>query len=152
MIKHFAAAICAILLLAADLPAKAETAALPAERDFPSTVGEVKFHHEMHFKDLAIKCVECHHSIAAKQLVTPHPDYLKSSSIKCEICHGKSGAARQDTYKCSGCHGTNPMNIADETLSAKVVIHQQCWKCHPVGKGKEASAGCKKCHAGKKTF
>ena len=46
----------------------------------------------------------------------------------------------------------NPRNIADETLSAKVVVHQQCWKCHPVGTGKEASAVCEKCHSGKKTF
>lgn len=152
MTRHIVATTCAILLLAANWPANAETAGIPAERNFPSSVGEVTFHHEMHFKDLAIKCVECHNSIDAKELVTPHPDYFKSSSIKCEICHSKSGPAKQDSYKCSGCHGTNPMNIADETLSAKVVVHQQCWKCHQVGKGREASLGCKKCHSGQKTF
>ncbi len=152
MIKHFVAAISAILLLAATLPAQSDTGGIPAEKHFPSSVGEVIFHHEMHIKDLGIKCVECHHSIDAKKLVTPHPDYFKSSSIKCEICHSEANAKKQNAYKCSGCHGTNPMSIADETLSAKVVVHKQCWKCHQVGTGKEASVGCGKCHTGKKTF
>jgi len=152
MIRYFVAALAAMLLLAANSPAKPDTGGIPSERTFPSTVGEVVFHHEMHVKDLAIKCVECHHSIDAKKLVTPHPDYLKSSSVKCEICHSDSAAAKQNAYTCSACHGTNPMNIADETLSAKVVVHKQCWKCHPVGTGKDASAGCQKCHSGKKTF
>lgn len=106
----------------------------------------------MHIAELAIKCVECHHSIDAKKLVTPHPDYLKASSIKCEICHNESGVTKENVYTCSGCHRTNPMNIADETLSAKVVIHKQCWKCHQVGTGAEASAGCEKCHSGKRTY
>lgn len=152
MVKHFVAAISAILLSAAAVPAFAEPAAIPVERVFPSTVGEVTFHHEMHYKNLAIKCVVCHHSIDAKKLVTPHPDYLKSSAIKCEICHSALTATKQNAYTCSACHGTNPVNIADETLSAKVVIHEQCWKCHQVGTGKDASAGCEKCHSGKKTF
>jgi len=30
------------------------------------------------------------------------------------------------------------------------VIHKQCWKCHAVGTGKDASKACEKCHAGKK--
>jgi DnaJ-class molecular chaperone len=106
----------------------------------------------MHTKDLSIKCVKCHHSIDAKELVTPHPAYTKSSSIQCEMCHGVPGATRQNAYTCSGCHEKNPTNIADETLSAKVVIHKQCWTCHPVGTGKEASVACEKCHSGKKTF
>lgn len=152
MLKYIAAAGAMLVLLAASLPAKSDTSAIPEERSFPSTVGEVVFHHQMHIKDLSIKCVECHHSIDAKKLVTPHPAYLKSSSIKCEICHRASGEIKQNAYTCSGCHEKNPMNIADETLSAKVVIHKQCWKCHPVGTGKEASVACEKCHSGKKTF
>lgn len=152
MIKHFVPALVALLLLAATLPAKSDTGGIPAERVFPSSVGEVVFHHEMHIKELAIKCVECHHSIDAKKLTTPHPAYFKSSSIKCEICHSESNATKKNIYTCSGCHGTNPMNIADETLSAKVVVHKQCWKCHQVGTGKDASEACKKCHSGKKTF
>jgi len=106
----------------------------------------------MHIKDLGVKCVECHHQINAKKLTTPHPDYFKSSSIKCEICHDESEKIKQKAYVCSGCHRTNPINIADETLSAKVVVHKSCWKCHTVATGTEASKGCEKCHSGKKTF
>lgn len=152
MIKYFVAAVSAIFLLAANPPARSDTMTIPSERTFPSSVGEVVFHHQMHTKDLSIKCVECHHQIDAKKLNTPHPDYFKSSSIKCEICHKESGEIKQKVYICSECHSTRPMNIADETLSAKVVIHKQCWKCHQVGTGKEASKGCEKCHSGKKTF
>ncbi len=152
MIKFLATVISAIVLFAVNLPTEGNAAEMPAERIFPSTAGEVVFHHQMHVKDLGVKCVECHHSINAKKLSTPHPDYLKSPSIKCEICHNESEKIQQKAYTCSGCHRTNPMNIADETLSAKVVVHKQCWKCHPVSAGKEASTACEKCHSGKKTF
>jgi len=152
MIKYFVAAISAMLLVAASLPANSAPVDVPPERIFPSSVGEVVFHHQMHIKDLSIKCVDCHHQINAKKLSTPHPDYFKSSSVKCEICHDESEKIKQKAYTCSVCHHTNPVNIADETLSAKVVIHKQCWKCHAVSTGKDASKGCEKCHSGKKTF
>ena len=151
MIKYFLAAASIVFLVAASLPIKADIVETPSERTFPSSTGEVIFHHQMHIKDLGIKCVECHHQIDAKQLNTPHPDYFKSSSIKCEICHNESEKIKRKAYTCSACHRINPINIADETLSAKVVIHKQCWKCHAVGAGKEASKGCEKCHSGKKT-
>jgi Zn finger protein HypA/HybF involved in hydrogenase expression len=131
---------------------QSDTAEIPSEINIPSPVGEVIFHHQMHLKDLAIKCVECHHQIDAKQLSTPHPDYLKSSWINCKVCHDESGTIKQKVYTCSECHSTNPINIADETLSAKVVIHKQCWKCHQVSTGKEASKSCEQCHSGKKTL
>lgn len=152
MIKHFVAALSAILLVAANSSAQSATEEPPSERRFSSSVGEVIFHHQMHSRDLAIKCVECHHQINAKKLNTPHPDYFKSSSIKCEICHDESEKIKQKAYSCSACHRTNPLSIADETLSAKVVVHKKCWKCHSVSTGKEASKGCEKCHSGKKTF
>ena len=152
MIRHFAAAVAAILLAAVSIPAMSDGMEGPSERVFPSTVGEVVFHHQMHAKDLSIKCVECHHQINAKQLNTPHPDYFKSSWINCAICHNESGKIKQSAYSCSACHHANPVNIADETLSTKVVIHKQCWRCHQVATGKDASTGCEKCHSGKKTF
>jgi hypothetical protein len=150
MIKQFAAALAAICLVAASLPARPDGGEIPAERLFPSSVGEVTFRHQAHIQDRKIDCIECHHQINAKKLETPHPDYFKSSWIKCEICHDESKAARHKSYACSGCHRTNPASIADETLSAKVVVHKQCWKCHPVGTGKEASKGCEFCHSGKR--
>lgn len=152
MLKYIAAVGAMMLLLGASWPAGSAASSIPEERSFPSTVGEVIFHHQMHTKDLSVKCVECHHSIGAKELVTPHPAYANSSPTQCEMCHVTPGATKQNAYTCSGCHEKNPMNIADETLSAKVVIHKQCWKCHPVGTGKEASVACVKCHSGKKTF
>lgn len=123
---------------------------VPSEIVIPSSVGDVVFHHEMHIKDFTIKCVECHHQIDAKKLSTPHPDYLQSSWINCKICHSESEKAKQKAYTCSECHPANPLNIADETLSAKVVIHKQCWKCHEAATGKDASESCEKCHSAKK--
>lgn len=131
--------------------AKSEPQDPPAEIRISSSVGEVVFHHRTHFTDLAIGCVDCHHQIDAKALSTPHPDYLKSSWISCKTCHAESGTAKQGVYSCSGCHRTTPTHIADETLSAKVVIHRKCWKCHEVGTGKQASEACGTCHSGKKT-
>ena len=151
MFKHLVAVGSVIFLLAAGIPCRSDTLAIPSVRSFPSSVGEVTFTHEMHTKDRGIQCAECHHQINAKKLTTPHPDYFKSSSIKCEICHNESEKVKQKAYTCSGCHRTNPVDIADETLSAKVVVHRQCWKCHQVGVGKEASKACEFCHSGKKT-
>lgn len=131
---------------------KSDTAEIPAEFNIPSAVGEVKFLHQTHIKDRSIGCVECHHQINAKKLNTPHPDYFRSSWINCRVCHDEPGRVKQSVYACSGCHPTTPATIADETLSAKVVIHKQCWKCHQVGTGKEASLGCAQCHSGKKTL
>jgi len=131
---------------------KPGTAAIPSEVAIPSSVGEVTFQHQVHTEDRAIGCVECHHQINAKKLNTPHPDYLQSSWINCKVCHDEPGKVKQSIYACSECHPTNPINIADETLSAKVVIHKQCWKCHPVNTGQEASTSCALCHSGSKTL
>lgn len=131
---------------------KSDATGIPSEIVIPSSVGEVIFRHQMHIKDFAIKCTECHHQIDAKALKTPHPDYLKSSWINCRVCHDGTGKIKQNAYTCSECHQSNPINIADETLSSKVVIHKQCWKCHPVSTGEEASKSCEKCHSGKKTL
>ena len=170
MIRYFLAAASAIVLVASGLrseaapskgespkaasakaaPAKAGTLKVPSEIAIPASVGEVRFRHQMHIDDLSIKCGDCHHQINAKKLNTPHPDYFGSSWINCKTCHDDSEKIAQKPYLCSECHRTRPKNIADETLSAKVVVHKQCWKCHSVGTGKEASQGCEKCHSGKK--
>ena len=122
----------------------------PAEKMFPSAIGEVIFRHQAHVQERGIACADCHHQINAKKLKTAHPDYFKSSWINCEICHNDTHKAKPSFYSCSACHQANTKNIADETLSAKVVIHQQCWKCHAIGAGKDASSGCSKCHFGKR--
>ncbi len=151
MAKCILAAAFVVFLVSANSPSNAGPAEIPSTKLFPSSVGEVTFHHQMHMSTLAIKCIECHHQIDARKLQTPHPDYFSSSSIKCETCHNDSANAARKSYVCSECHQTRPKNIADETLSAKVVIHKQCWKCHDVGTGKEASNVCEKCHSGRKS-
>jgi hypothetical protein len=151
MTRHIVATVAALLVFAASWPATSAAQELPVERRFPSSVGEVLFKHQLHIQERGIGCPECHHQIDAKKLQTPHPQYFKSSWINCEICHVESRKAERKAFTCSECHRTNPVNIADETLSAKVVIHRQCWKCHAVSSGKDASKGCAFCHAGKKT-
>ena len=162
MIKYLSAAASLIFLVAASLLAHSDDvkrkvltpsdAAVPSEISIRSSVGEVTFLHERHIKDRGIECGQCHHQINAKKLDTPHPNYLKSSWISCKTCHNESEKVQQKVYSCSECHRTNPGNIADETLSAKVVIHKQCWKCHEAGTAKAASKSCEFCHSGKKTL
>lgn len=171
MIKHLLAAFCSLVLAVACSPAgrhdvtaqtgstPAESAApapqaqsagggMPNEIRFASSVGEVVFLHQKHITERSLDCVQCHHQINAKKLTTPHADYLQSTWVNCQVCH--DGSAKS-VYSCSECHRTKPKHIADETLSAKVVIHKQCAKCHNVGTGKEASDRCEFCHTRKKT-
>lgn len=156
---HGPAAAAAILLLAfaghtvaeitdsaaqagAEAPAE-RSAGPPAMVRFESSVGRVDFPHASH---LRFGCVACHHQIHAGELETPHPQYLESTWVNCEICHDASPAGAGAYYKCSHCHHAIPANIADETLSAKVVTHKSCWKCHASGTGLDASSGCGDCH------
>lgn len=130
---------------------ESDTLDIPSDIDIPSSVGEVMFPHQMHIEDLEIECVECHHQINATKLNTPHPDYFRSSWINCKICHTGSDNVKQKVYTCSKCHHTNPVSIADETLSTKVVVHKKCWGCHEVETGKDASESCEMCHSGEKS-
>jgi len=160
MIKRFLAAASVAILVAASVaraagppesaPSSPATPNIPVEIEFASSVGDVKFPHQKHISDFGAKCADCHHQIDARPLKTPHPDYFSSSWINCSTCHTDSAKTVQKAYVCSACHETMPKNITDETLSAKVVIHKQCWKCHAVGTGKDASKACEKCHTGKK--
>ena len=111
-----------------------------------SSVGYVIFPHDFHVTGVEMECVECHHQIHAVELDTPHPDYLTSSWINCQACHNPKSETDKIYYLCSDCHHTNPDNIADETLSSKVVVHKSCWKCHDTQTGVEASQGCVDCH------
>jgi len=124
----------------------AEGVDVPIEITYSSSVGDVLFTHEQHIKDQEIECVECHHQIHAKDLLTPHPDYMTSSWVSCKICHDENSEKNRKYYKCSDCHHSEPDNIADETLSSKVVTHKNCWNCHETGTGVEASQACAECH------
>ena len=134
-----------LLIIVFQLPgfALAAGAKIPKEIVYSSSVGEVRFPHRAHIKQ---KCVTCHHQIHAEALDTPHDDYLDSSWIHCRTCHDPDTELSGKYYKCSECHHSTPENIADETLSAKVVIHEICWSCHEAGTGVEASESCGDCH------
>jgi len=115
---------------------------MPNVITFESSIGEVQFPHKVHMR---MGCKKCHHQIQAKALATPHEDYLDYSQSNCEVCHKEQ---ENDTayYGCANCHHSNLENIADETLSSKVVVHKSCWKCHLSGTGVEASERCNFCH------
>lgn len=139
------------VLLIATCAALAEDAADSDISDnilSPSSAGEVSFPHRFHFDDVEISCAECHHETAAAELDFPHEDYLADLWIDCHICHKGAQTGSMPSQKCSLCHHASPVTVADETASAKVVIHQLCWSCHELGKGAEASRGCADCHTG----
>ena len=119
---------------------------MPGEIIYESSVGNVLFPHSVHAKDQEIECTECHHQIHAGELDTPHPGYMTSSWVSCNICHNTNPENSQKYYRCSYCHHSDPDDIADETLSSKVVTHKSCWNCHESGTGVEASKGCSECH------
>lgn len=116
-----------------------------------SCLGDVTFAHSMHFNDLEIECTECHHETNASELKLPHEKYFEDFWIQCAVCHRESGETILEAQTCSKCHHSYQTDIADETLSAKVVIHTNCWKCHEVGTGQEASQSCSFCHTDPKT-
>lgn len=128
-----------------EAPAAAPAARpkLPNVITFESSIGSVHFPHRMHQK---MGCQNCHHQIHAKTLVTPHPEYLTYSWVNCGDCHDADTAISTSYYGCDHCHHSNLENFADETLTAKVVIHRSCWNCHLEGTGADASARCNFCH------
>jgi hypothetical protein len=128
-----------------EAPAAAPAARpkLPNVITFESSLGNVDFPHRVHQK---MGCKNCHHQIHAKTLVTPHPEYLTYSWVNCGDCHDADTAISTSYYGCDHCHHSNLENIADETLTAKVVIHRSCWNCHLSGTGAQASERCSFCH------
>jgi DnaJ-class molecular chaperone len=127
-----------------DVPAKppARRPKLPGDITFESSVGRVLFPHKVHQR---MGCQKCHHQIHAKDLITPHDEYLTYSWVNCRDCHDET-QNHSAYYGCAKCHHSNLENIADETLNAKVVVHKSCWKCHLSGTGVEASERCSFCH------
>lgn len=112
----------------------------------PSTLGEVHFPHKRHVEELGFDCHECHHETRAARLSFPHPDYFDDFWIDCKVCHHEVDTP-MSPRDCAHCHHY-PRTIADETLSPKVVIHKDCWRCHEIGEGAAASRECKFCHTG----
>ncbi len=127
-----------------------EESKIPQIIKSPSSTGEVTFPHQQHFEEFEFECQTCHHETNATDLKIPHKDYFDDFWIDCNICHHENGATKLEAQACSNCHHDSPINTADETHGAKVVIHKSCWECHEVGTGEEASENCKFCHNGPK--
>ncbi|MCA9742126.1 hypothetical protein KC734_11340 [candidate division KSB1 bacterium] len=124
---------------------------VPAMIVSPSCIGEVQFPHKYHYEEMEIDCKDCHHETNATTIETPHDEYFQDFWIDCAICHRKNGNPVMEAQSCSSCHHSTPSSVADETLSAKVVIHKNCWDCHGVGTGQEASESCAFCHSGERS-
>jgi len=127
-------------------PPGPKASALPGMVTGWAPIGKANFPHEKHASEFGVECVKCHHETNAKPLSIPHMEYFNDLWINCGTCHHKAGAEALGPQACSTCHHSNNGDIADETLSAKVVIHKNCWSCHEVGTGANASAACKTCH------
>ncbi len=140
----------AISLWAADPDTSTEVETLepspPVDCVFPSRIGEVTFPHQMHTEDFEIDCIDCHHEVNAGKLQSPHEEYFEDFWIRCSECHHDESKALP-ARKCSVCHHPSK-DIADQTLSAKVVVHRVCSECHEIGTGQDASSNCEFCHTG----
>lgn len=112
-----------------------------------SFISKPKFPHDKHTDEQQIACKTCHHETNAAKLKFPHQQYFKDFWIDCKICHHDKDKP-QEAVACSDCHKLSLTNIADETLSSKVVIHKSCGRqgCHEIGRGEDASKSCSDCH------
>ena len=145
MRKRTALRVLSLMALLIPLAAPAILDPAAATEDRPALAPAV-FPHDMHADDMGIECVVCHHETDAAPLAVPHEEFFDDFWIDCGICHHKAGSALVSQH-CSNCHHSTAGDISDETLSAKVVIHKNCWSCHEVGTGAEASKTCAFCHA-----
>ena len=136
-----AALLAAMVACSSDSPPPAPRAFLAREKP--------RFSHDAHVTRQKLECVECHHETNAARLDTPHDHYLAGSGIDCRICHQGTPQPREP-QACSNCHPVAATEDADETLSAKVVIHRACWRCHPAADGVSASEACGTCHGDRK--
>ena len=123
--------------------------AAPALERRPSPVmGNLNFDHEMHAEEMELECEECHHEIDAVPLGFPHEQYFDHFWIDCDTCHHEVGSPILEARSCYDCHNRKLRDIADERLSPKVILHKNCWTCHEVETGVEASESCELCHSG----
>jgi len=110
-------------------------------------MGDLIFPHVEHVEDMEIECDECHHETNAVPLDSPHEAYFDDLWVDCGACHHESGSTDLEPKSCYECHDSSLRDIADERLSSKVILHKNCWACHEVETGLEASQSCELCHA-----
>jgi uncharacterized CHY-type Zn-finger protein len=119
----------------------------PTVEPRPSSImGDLIFDHVAHVEDMELACDECHHETNAVPLDTPHEQYFHDIWIDCGVCHREAGSPELEPQSCYNCHDAKLRDIADERLSPKVILHKNCWTCHEVETGLEASESCELCH------
>jgi hypothetical protein len=134
-------------LIAEAIEADGENTAPPLEPRSSPIMGDLIFPHVAHVEDMEIECDECHHETNAVPLDSPHESYFDDLWVDCGACHHESGAADLEPKSCYECHDTKLRDISDERLSAKVILHKNCWACHEVETGLEATESCELCHS-----
>ena len=122
------------------------TAPILEPRNSP-VMGELIFPHVEHVEEMELECGECHHETNAVPLDTPHEAYFDDLWVDCAACHHEPGSADLEPRSCYECHDSKHRDIADERLSAKVILHKNCWTCHEVETGLAATESCELCHA-----
>ena len=110
-------------------------------------MGDLIFDHVAHVEEMELECDECHHETNAVPLSSPHEEYFYDLWVDCGVCHHDSESADLKPRSCYECHDTKIRDIADERLSHKVILHKNCWACHDVETGLEASKSCELCHS-----
>jgi len=133
---------------AAEISEPAGEASAPTlERRTSPIMGDLIFPHVEHVEDMEIECDECHHETNAVPLNSPHQEYFDDLWVDCGACHHEPGSADRAPQSCYDCHDSSRRDVADESLSSKVILHKNCWKCHEVETGLEASESCELCHS-----
>jgi len=94
-----------------------------------------RFPHQEHVTRHNLECVECITRPTRLRLDTPHDAYLAGNGIECQVCHQGRSLPREPQALLQPVNPVTPTDVADETLSAKVVIHRTCWRCHPMREG-----------------
>lgn len=131
------------LLLTVPVPAGKEVMVLS---HIPGKLGSVTFTHARHASTYrmpdgtSIRCVDCHHTLAAGDPVEPLPD------MRCTLCHVPMGEQEKEVggKKARALAGRKPDGAIDFRT---VLFHDQCRGCHArIPAGALSLAACKVCH------
>ena len=133
------------LAFSAQVPAGKEEMVLS---HIPGKLGPVAFTHQRHASSYrmpdgaAIRCKDCHHTLAADEPGEPLPD------MRCTLCHVPLGAPEREYggKKARTLAALKPDGAID---IRSVLFHDQCRGCHLKIKTETLNlATCKVCHPG----
>lgn len=141
----FAPLMCAVVLMAAAQPTRAQATDPPDELTLEScgdTRAAVEFPHKAHFETL--ECTTCHHSQEELTLEAAQGGMEVEACVDCHlepeeadtpVCSEKSLRKNPFHISCVDCH--KDALKEDESLS----VPTKCAECHPKGEGEEEEPG-----------